>query len=80
MSGNKGGCGIRLDLHDTSICLMTCHLAAGHTNIDERNSDYNTIANGLTFQRGKTIEDHECANCRELHPNTMLIFATYVAL
>jgi hypothetical protein len=38
---------------------MTCHLAAGHTNVAERNADYHTIASGLTFQRGKTVDDHE---------------------
>jgi hypothetical protein len=59
MSGNKGGCGIRLDLHDTPLCLMTCHLAAGHTNVAERNADFHTINNGLAFQRGRTIADHE---------------------
>lgn len=59
MSGNKGGCGIRLDLHDTSICLMTSHLAAGHGNVLERNADYHTINNGLTFSRGQGIEDHD---------------------
>ena len=59
LSGNKGGVGIRLDLFDSSICLMTCHLAAGHTNVTERNADYRTISNGLKFLRGKRIEDHD---------------------
>lgn len=59
LSGNKGGVGIRLDLFDSSICLMTCHLAAGHSNVTERNADYRTISQGLKFQKGKTIDDHE---------------------
>ena len=59
MSGNKGAVGVRLELFDTSFCFITAHLAAGHSNIDERNTDYWTIADGLHFQRGKTIEDHE---------------------
>ncbi|KXN89554.1 Inositol-1,4,5-trisphosphate 5-phosphatase 1 [Leucoagaricus sp. SymC.cos] len=37
MSGNKGAVGIRLDYHDTNLCFLTAHLAAGHSNIDERN-------------------------------------------
>ncbi|KIJ37381.1 hypothetical protein M422DRAFT_211433 [Sphaerobolus stellatus SS14] len=37
----------------------TTHLAAGHANLEERNSDYRTIANGLHFLRGKTIGSHE---------------------
>ncbi|KAJ3478633.1 hypothetical protein NLI96_g9624 [Meripilus lineatus] len=43
MSGNKGAVGIRLDYHDSSFCFVTAHLAAGHSNIDERNADYHTI-------------------------------------
>ncbi|TDL29681.1 DNase I-like protein, partial [Rickenella mellea] len=59
MSGNKGAVGIRLDYHDTSFCFLTAHLAAGHGNVEERNADYRTIANGLHFQKGKTITSHE---------------------
>ncbi|KAF8969491.1 inositol polyphosphate phosphatase [Flammula alnicola] len=59
MSGNKGAVGIRLDYHDTSFCFLTAHLAAGHSNVDERNADYRTIAHGLHFQKGKTIQSHE---------------------
>jgi len=60
MSGNKGAVGIRLEYYDTSFCFLTAHLAAGHTNVEERNSDYRTIVNGLSFQRGKTIGSHDC--------------------
>jgi len=59
MSGNKGAVGIRLDYHDTSFCFLTAHLAAGHANVEERNSDYRTIVNGLHFLKGKTIGSHE---------------------
>ena len=59
MSGNKGAVGIRLDYHDTNFCFLTAHLAAGHSNVEERNADYRTIANGLHFQKGKTIQSHE---------------------
>jgi hypothetical protein len=59
MSGNKGAVGIRLDYHDTNFCFLTAHLAAGHTNIEERNVDYRTIVEGLRFQKGRTISSHE---------------------
>ncbi|KAF7432917.1 inositol polyphosphate 5-phosphatase [Pleurotus ostreatus] len=59
MSGNKGAVGVRLEYHDTSFCFLTAHLAAGHLNVEERNADYRTIANGLHFQKGKTINSHD---------------------
>jgi len=59
MSGNKGAVGIRLDYHDTNFCFVTAHFAAGHSNVDERNTDYRTIVNGLHFLRGKTIDSHQ---------------------
>lgn len=61
MSGNKGAVGIRLEYHDTSFCFLTAHLAAGHSNVEERNADYRTIASGLHFQKGKNISSHEYA-------------------
>jgi hypothetical protein len=60
MSGNKGAVGIRLDYHDTSFCFLTAHLAAGLSNVEERNADYRTIDDGLQFLKGKTIASHEC--------------------
>jgi hypothetical protein len=59
LSGNKGGVGIRMDIFDSTICFMTAHLAAGHSNVAERNADYRTITQGLKFLRGKTIEEHD---------------------
>jgi hypothetical protein len=59
LSGNKGGVGIRMNLYDTSVCLMTAHLAAGLGNVAERNADYRTISQGLKFLKGKMIHDHE---------------------
>jgi hypothetical protein len=59
MSGNKGGVGVRLDYYDTSFCFLTAHLAAGHSNVEERNADFHTIVNGLHFQKGKTLSSHE---------------------
>lgn len=59
MSGNKGAVAIRLDFHDTSFCFLTAHLAAGHSNVEERNADYRTIVSGLRFLKGKAIDSHE---------------------
>lgn len=59
MAGNKGGVAIRMEFYDTSICFVTAHLAAGHSNVAERNADYRTIAEGLRFQKGKTIASHD---------------------
>ncbi|BGP54025.1 Inositol-1,4,5-trisphosphate 5-phosphatase 1 [Rhodotorula sphaerocarpa] len=55
----KGAVAIRLDYRATSFCFLTAHLAAGHSNIMEREQDYGTIAAGLHFSRGKAISDHE---------------------
>ena len=63
MSGNKGAVGIRLEYHDTTFCFITAHLAAGHSNVAERNADYRTIANGLHFLKGKTINSHQSVQC-----------------
>ncbi|KAK4053062.1 Inositol-1,4,5-trisphosphate 5-phosphatase 1 [Microbotryomycetes sp. JL201] len=59
MAGNKGAVAIRLEFRDTSFCFITAHLAAGHSNVDERNADYFTIAQGLHFSRGRNIASHD---------------------
>ncbi|BFZ55671.1 Inositol-1,4,5-trisphosphate 5-phosphatase 1 [Savitreella phatthalungensis] len=61
MSGNKGGVAIRLEYGATRLCFVNSHLAAGHSNHHERNADYNTILQGLKFNRGRTIVDHHDA-------------------
>lgn len=59
LAGNKGGVAIRMDIHDTTLCFVCAHLAAGHSNVDERNQDYATISEGLLFKKGRKIYDHE---------------------
>lgn len=59
ISGNKGAIAVRFDFHDTSLCFVTAHLAAGVSNYDERNKDYHTITSGLTFAKGRTLMDHD---------------------
>lgn len=59
IAGNKGGCAIRFEFYNTSICFVTAHLAAGFANYDERNRDYETIDRGLRFQKNRAIADHD---------------------
>ncbi|KAJ5157574.1 Inositol-1-4-5-trisphosphate 5-phosphatase 1 [Penicillium canariense] len=59
IAGNKGGCAIRFDFSNTSICFVTAHLAAGFGNDDERDRDYETIDRGLRFQKNRSIADHD---------------------
>lgn len=59
MSGNKGGVSVRLDMYDTSVCIVGAHLAAGAGNTDERNSDYASLVRGLTFSRGRLVDEHD---------------------
>nr|XP_018264769.1 phosphatidylinositol phosphate phosphatase [Kwoniella dejecticola CBS 10117]OBR86927.1 phosphatidylinositol phosphate phosphatase [Kwoniella dejecticola CBS 10117] len=59
LSGNKGGVSIRFQLFDSNVCFVTSHLTAGQSNINERNTDWKTITNGIKFARGRLIEDHE---------------------
>jgi hypothetical protein len=59
MAGNKGAVAIRMDYHDTTLCLVTSHLASGQENLQERNNDFHTINDGIAFARGRTIASHE---------------------
>lgn len=63
MAGNKGAVAIRLDYANTPICFVTAHLAAGFANYEERNRDYATIDQGLSFQRNRGIGDHGKSSC-----------------
>ena len=58
MSGNKGGIAVRMDVFDTDLCVVGAHLAAGSTSVDERKGDYASIACGVQFPRGRTIDAH----------------------
>ncbi|KAK9454835.1 SacI homology domain-containing protein [Dipodascopsis uninucleata] len=59
MAGNKGGVAFSCDYASTKLCFITSHFAAGLSNIEDRNHDYRTIANGIRFPRGKTLRDHD---------------------
>ncbi|CAG8561831.1 18417_t:CDS:10, partial [Acaulospora morrowiae] len=58
MAGNKGAVAIRLEYNDTSMCFVTAHFAAGHSNCEDRNRDYMTINEGLVFRNGRKLNHH----------------------
>ncbi|CAM9658065.1 unnamed protein product [Hapterophycus canaliculatus] len=47
--GNKGGVGIRFRLHDSSMCFVSCHLAAHRENVKARNENYHKILREMVF-------------------------------
>jgi hypothetical protein len=59
MTGNKGGVAIRFDWNESSFCFISAHFAAGQANVVDRNTDYQTILEGIVFSRGRQIDDHE---------------------
>ncbi|XP_078787260.1 synaptojanin-1 isoform X6 [Oryzias latipes] len=58
-TGNKGGVGIRLLFHTTSICFVCSHFAAGQSQVKERNDDYNEITRRLSFPMGHLLYSHD---------------------
>jgi len=48
-AGNKGAIAIRFLLHNTTMCFVCSHFAAGQNNVKERNSDFHEIAQKITF-------------------------------
>ncbi|KAG0354337.1 inositol polyphosphate 5-phosphatase [Podila minutissima] len=59
MAGNKGAVAVRMDYYETSLCLITSHLASGQENLTERNNDFHTIDGGISFARGRSISTHD---------------------
>ena len=48
-TGNKGGVGIRFLVHSTSFCFLCAHLAAGQSQVSDRNEDYSEITRRMAF-------------------------------
>uniref|UniRef100_T1IB66 phosphoinositide 5-phosphatase n=1 Tax=Rhodnius prolixus TaxID=13249 RepID=T1IB66_RHOPR len=58
-TGNKGGVAIRCLLYNTSITFVCAHFAAGQSQINERNSDYNEISRKLNFPLGSNLKSQD---------------------
>ncbi|KJE94431.1 synaptojanin-PB [Capsaspora owczarzaki ATCC 30864] len=58
-AGNKGAVAIRFRMYSTSICFVCAHLAAGQSNVTERNSDYADIMSRMSFGKGRVINNHD---------------------
>ena len=48
-AGNKGGVAIRFLFHATSLCFVCAHLAAGQSQVKDRNEDYAEISKKIMF-------------------------------
>ncbi|KAI9217856.1 hypothetical protein BC828DRAFT_408119 [Blastocladiella britannica] len=59
MAGNKGGISVSMVVHDTPVCFVTAHFAAGQSAVEDRNRDFATITSGTVFRRGRGITDHD---------------------
>ncbi|OBA19554.1 DNase I-like protein [Metschnikowia bicuspidata var. bicuspidata NRRL YB-4993] len=59
MSANKGGIAVSFDYSTSLICLICSHLAAGHSNVEERHQNYKTISKGIVFFKHKKVRDHD---------------------
>uniref|UniRef100_A0A6A7FUV4 phosphoinositide 5-phosphatase n=2 Tax=Hirondellea gigas TaxID=1518452 RepID=A0A6A7FUV4_9CRUS len=47
--GNKGGVAARMDVYNTSVCFVNCHLAAHVEEYERRNEDYDGISEKTVF-------------------------------
>ncbi|CAB4419932.1 unnamed protein product [Rhizophagus irregularis] len=61
LHGNKGSIATRFIYDDSSICFVNCHLAAGQTQIKERNTDVAKILDNTVFpsRENNSWDDNE---------------------
>lgn len=66
--GNKGAAAIRLVFHATSLCFVCAHFAAGQSQVNERNADYNEITRKIAFPMVRLLKficiGHTSIRCR----------------
>lgn len=64
-TGNKGGVAIRFLVQSTSVCFVCAHLAAGQSQINDRNSDYAEITRKISFPM--VSKTHPLIECIYFH-------------
>lgn len=69
MMGNKGAVTIRLNLYDSSLCFVCCHLAAHRENVTGRNSDAKNIIERSNFLASDSILSLSVAD-QNIHKKT----------
>ncbi|CAM0945760.1 unnamed protein product [Alopecurus aequalis] len=47
--GNKGAVGLRMKIHDRSICFINCHFAAHMEAVSRRNEDFDHVFRTMSF-------------------------------
>ncbi|BES93669.1 phosphoinositide 5-phosphatase [Nesidiocoris tenuis] len=58
-TGNKGGVAIRCTVYNTSLTFLCAHFAAGQSQVNERNSDYNEITKKILFPLGSNLKSQD---------------------
>lgn len=58
--GNKGAVAVSLKVHNDTLCFVCSHLAAGHSQVDRRNTDVAQINQRITFTRSSNLGVREC--------------------
>ena len=59
MAGNKGSVAVRLNVHNTSMCFVASHFAAGQNNPQERDRDMAFALKELQMSGGRDILAHD---------------------
>jgi hypothetical protein len=57
--GNKGAIYVRMELYDTSVCIINSHFAAHREKIKKRNHDYYAILNHPAFPDVTYAKNHQ---------------------